>query len=89
MPYVIGINVGIQYLNKHVIFMLMTYSEMLAIALSIEITVNVDIFTQYIIPCSAIDARKYYLSDKIDYYRTHRINSQNARKFDGAEITLQ
>ena len=41
------------------------------------LTVNVEIFTQYIfsrISRSALDARKYDVSEKMKHYRSNRIN---------------
>ena len=40
-------------------------------------TVNVEIFAQYIfsrILCRVLDARKYDVSEKINHYRTDRVN---------------
>ena len=37
---------------------------------------NVDIFAQYIISCSLVHARKYYVSEKIEYYKTNILNTE-------------
>ena len=63
-------------------------------------TVNVEIFAQYI-SCRALDARKFNVSEKINYNSTNRINCSwceylitqkcllgfNAKEFSGANIS--